>query len=186
LGGSIKASLHQSGKWHIAYSQQEFERSVEGIDPKFIDRFIEKWPRPKEIAPGITLAFRIVTPSSAVKNPIDPRKEAQVTWLPNAPVQKATEIDIFLLKKNVLVSGWPGKNSMGTSLVGTIPLENGDTVWVVHWVVEMPDLSHFNQAKGTFFKGRNRSDLQEGNLRAIVFGSEPDGSRVMYDCAVER
>src|SRR5688572_7046290 len=71
LGGPLKASLHQSGNWHIAYSQRTFEQRVQGTNPKFIDRFIEKWPRPPEMVPGVTLAFRIVTPWSAVKSTIE-------------------------------------------------------------------------------------------------------------------
>jgi hypothetical protein len=34
-------------------------------------------------------------------------------------------------------------------------------------------------------KGRSEKDLESDGLRALVFGREPDGSRVMYDCAVQ-
>jgi hypothetical protein len=74
---------------------------------------------------------------------------------------------------------------MGTSLVGSFPLENGDTVWVVRWVTDMPDLSGVSKGVGRFYAGKSRADLQGDGLRALVFGAEPDGSRVMYDCAVE-
>lgn len=185
LGGVLKASLHESGNWHIAYSQRTFEENVKDAISKFTDRFIEKWPRPSEIAPGVTLAFRIVTPWSAVTNEIEASNVKGVIWLPNAPESKATEIDIFLVKPTTPVSGWPGKRSVGTSLIGSIPLESGETVWAVYWTVAMPDLTSATKGTGRFYKGKNRKDLEGKGLRALVFGTEPDGSRVMYDCAVQ-
>jgi hypothetical protein len=185
LGGILKASLHESGEWHIAYSQRAFEEYVKGAIPAFKDRYLEKWPRPPEISPGITLAFRIVTPWSAVTNAIEGSNVKGVIWLPKAPETKATEIDILMSKPTSPVSGWPGKRSMGTSLIGSIPLENGETVWAVYWVVAMPDLASLGKGTGRLYKGRSKKDLEEEGLRALVFGTEPDGSRVMYDCAVQ-
>lgn len=92
LGGFLKASLHQSGTWHVAYSKQAFEESVQGVAPYPKDRFIEKWPKPAEIGPGVTLAFRIVTPFSAVTEADRGLDNSGVMWLPNAPEGKATEI----------------------------------------------------------------------------------------------
>ena len=184
LGGFLKTSLHESGEWHIAYSQRAFEEHVKGTSPTHKDRYIEKWPRPPEILSGFTLAFRIVTPWSAVTKAIEGSKVKGVIWLSNAPETKATEIDILISKPTTPVSGWPGKQSMGTSLVGSISLENGETVWAVYWVVAMPDLTSLGKGRWRFYKGRSKKDLEEEWLRALVFGTEPDGSRVIYDCAV--
>lgn len=184
LGGALKASLHQSGNWHVAYSQTAFESVVQGAIPSQEDRFMAKWPRPTPIAPGVTLAFRIVTPYSAVNSPIAEPSE-NIIWIPNCPPPQATEIDIMLVASTTPVSGWPGKNKMGTKLVGTYELASGESVWVVYWVVDMPDLSSATKGVGRFYKGRGEDDLKSGNLRALVFGHEPDGSRVIYDCAVK-
>ncbi len=186
LGGTLKASLHESGNWHIAYNQDVFERDVKGAIPKQKDRFITKWPRHKDIAPGFTLAFRIATPWSAITNLIEKSKTKNVTWLPNAPKPKATEIDIIFTQPKVLVSDWPGSCSMGTSLIGSMPLENGETVWAIYWIIDMPDLSKLSKGIGRFFQGKSHDDLRKDGLRALIFGTEPDGSRVIYDCAVER
>jgi len=185
LGGTVKASLHESGKWHIAYSQTAFEERVRGEIPELEDRYIEKWPRPFEFTSGITLAFRIVTPWSAVKNPVDGSNLKGVTWLPNAPKQMAMEIDILITKPTNTFTGWPGKRSMGTVLIGSIPLENSETVWAVYWVVKMPDSTSLGKGAGRFYKGRNERDLHSEGLRALIFGKEPDGSIVIYDCAAE-
>jgi hypothetical protein len=185
LGGVLKTSLHESGKWHIAYSQRAFEERVKGAIPKFKDRYIEKWPRPSEIAPGITLAFRIVTPWSAVSTPVKEDKFKGVTWLPNAPEPKATEIDILITEPTTHATGWPGRRSMGTSFIGSFLLENGEIVWAVYWVVDMPDFSSLGRGTGRFFKGKNEKDLKGEGLKMLVFGTQADGSRVMYDCAVQ-
>lgn len=185
LGGTLKASLHQSGNWHIAYSQKKYEEQVKGAMPKFKDRFIEKWPRPQEIAPGVTLAFRIVTPYSAVTNSQDHGSYAKVKWIDNAPKPRATEVDILITKPATKVSGWPGKRSMETSLIGSFQLENGETVWAVYWVVDIPDFPNADKGVGIFYKGKKEKDLETDGLRALVVGTEPDGSRVIYDCAVQ-
>lgn len=82
------------------------------------------------------------------------------------------------------VTGWPGKNKMGTKSVGSYKLENGESVWVIYWVVDMPNLAAATQGTGRFYKGRTKEDLKSDTLRVLVFGKEPDGSRVIYDCAV--
>ena len=185
LGGTLKASMHQSGSWHIAYTKEVYESRVKGTNTKLKDRFIEKWPRPPEIAPGITLAFRIVTPYSAVTNSTARGNYKGVKWLPNAPESKATEIDIFITKPESLGVEWPGKTSMGTSLIGSFPLENISTVWAVYWLIDLPDFSGIKKGSFQFFTGKSKEDLKSDGLRLIAFGKEPDGSRVLYDCAVK-
>ncbi|MCB9421009.1 MAG: hypothetical protein H6667_14500 [Ardenticatenaceae bacterium] len=185
LGGSIKVSFHQSGNWHYAYSKKTYQEQVMGTLTKLDDRFIEKWEKPPEIAEGITLAFRIVTPYSAITSSAKTGNYKKVIWLPNAPKPYATEVDIFLTKPDVQVTGWPGKRSMGTSLIGSFPLDCGDMAWAVYWIVDMPDLSRVAEGVGRFYKGKSVEDLKSDSLRAIVFGKEPDGSRVIYDCPVQ-
>jgi hypothetical protein len=185
LGGKLKASLHESGSWRIAYTPETFKHEVEGTAVKHRDRVIEKWPRPKPIAQGVTLAYRIVTPSSSVTSSIG-KVKGNIIWIPNAPKLKATEIDVIITVPNTPVTDWPGKRSMGTSLVGSLELENGETVWVVHMAIDMPNLSAATKGSFHFYKGRGPQDLESGNLRALVFGHEKDGSRVIYDCVVQK
>ncbi len=184
LKGALKASLHQSGRWHVAYEQKTFKEYVDGAIPTQKNRFLEKWPRPKSIAPGVTLAFRIVTPYSSVTSPVSEAKK-NVAWLPNCPPGHATEVFIIILSPTTLVSGWPGKKDMGTKLVRFYRLPNGESVWVEYLVIKMPDLSGVPEVKGQFFRGRTREVLKSDNLRAIAFDEKPDGSMVVYDFAVK-
>ncbi|MGZ5259125.1 MAG: hypothetical protein ACXWC0_16010 [Burkholderiales bacterium] len=57
--GELKPSLHERGFWHIAFSPEFFESKFNAPKPS---RFMDEWPRPPEIAPGFTLAFRIIVP----------------------------------------------------------------------------------------------------------------------------
>lgn len=185
LGGHLKTSLHESGKWHHAFSQNTFNNNVEGALLQFEDRYIEKWARPSGLAPGITDAFRIVTPWSATTIEIEESNVKGIIWVPNAPEQKATEIIILITQSATPITGWPGKRAMGSSLIGSIPLENKETVWAVHTVIDMPDFKSLGNGACQFYKGRTKKDLEKESLRAMVFGEGPGGSKVIYDIPVK-
>jgi hypothetical protein len=184
LGGHLKTSLHASGQWHTAYSKETFDAKVKGVASPGTDRFIQRWPRPGPLAPGVVLAFRIVTPSSAVTSRMT-AEDTDVLWQPNAPEGQAREIDVILVAASTSVTGWPGKRSMGTSLVGSLQLARGDTAWVVHRVTDLPKSPSLPDGRFRFYRGRGPVDLAGANLRALAFGNEPDGSRVIYDFAVD-
>ena len=74
--------------------------------------------------------------------------------------------------------------SMNTSLVDSMRLDNGETVWVVFGEIEMPNFPS-QEITPQYYKGKNKEDLQGENMRILVFGAEEDGSRVLYDCALE-
>jgi hypothetical protein len=125
-----------------------------------------------------------MTPSAAVTTPISPA-DPDVTWLPNAREGKATEIAILLVAESIPASDWPGKRSMGTSLVGSLQLGGGERAWCVYRVVDLPERPTLPRGRGRFYKGRSARDLVGTELRALAFDSESDGSRVIYDFAVE-
>jgi len=58
LGGTIKASMHESGRWHVAFASDFFADSVDDGRP---DRFLQKWPRPAENGDGLIVAYRVIT-----------------------------------------------------------------------------------------------------------------------------
>ena len=66
LNGAIKASLHQSGSWHSAYDSTFFDNAVRHEDRTDTGRFVDRWHTPTPLAPGVLLAFRIVTPWGSV------------------------------------------------------------------------------------------------------------------------
>lgn len=183
LGGTLKTSLHESGNWHTAYIHNFYEKNVPGEHKNEKGRFVEKWNRPLNIADGVTLALRIITPSRSVNTQFDESKFKKMSWIPNAPVDKATEIYIIITKPRDEIAGWPGSRSMGTELIGSLNLDNGDTVWIVYSYVDIPELPSM-KATPRYFAGKSIDDLKSNDLRALVFGDHDDGSRVLYDVSV--
>jgi hypothetical protein len=185
LGGKFKASLHQSGSWHVGFVRDFLNKNLDHSHPKREDPYIDRWPRPTEIAPGVTLAYRIVVPTSGVNIPITNKLPKSIIWIPAAPNGKAVEIDVVFTRPDTIVSNWPGRNSMQTELVGKLVLENQEIVWVVHHVVDVPAFNLPASGNPTWFKSGRDVNLADGNIRAILFGNADDGSRFMVDCAVE-
>lgn len=181
MRGALKASLHESGNWHFAYDDRFFEESVHPEDKTEKGRFIDKWHVPKAIAPGVLLAFRIVTPWTSVSTPHTDMPN--VFRVPKPAEGKAIEFDLFFVEPTTAVTGWPGKNKMNTSLVGSYMLPSGRSVWVVYWEIPMPKLPPM-QSQPKFFDGKTFDDLKGDDLRLLAFGDEPDGSKVIYDCKV--
>ena len=67
LAGAMKLSLHESDNWHFAYDPRFFEKRMPKDKRTDMGRFIDKWQRPSALAPGVTLALRIVTPWTALR-----------------------------------------------------------------------------------------------------------------------
>jgi hypothetical protein len=182
LGGSLKASMHKSGKWHIAFSKEFFNDNLDSFIDNPRGRFLDKWNCPADIHSGLTLALRIVTPYSAVNVP-NSISDEKIKWIQITSNLEAIEIDIFIALKDVLVSSWPGKNAMKTKLVGSLLTTNGEKVWIVYRAIELPA---FKAATGKprYFKGMNYDSLKGDGIRALAFKPEKDGSRTIFDASV--
>jgi hypothetical protein len=182
LRGELKASLHESGHWHIAFSPAFYERRFADEDTRPSSRFTDEWSRPAEIAPGLTLAYRVVVPwfSATIK----PEKEARgIAWVPSAPKGQAIQFAVLITAPSARASSWPSKNSMNSKFVGTISLGSGEMVWVVYTTEPFP-LPASMRGTAQFFEGHDASSLKSATLRAVLFGDEKDGSRKMYDVPV--
>lgn len=180
LGGVFKTSLHESGKWHIAYEKTFYDEKVRQEDKSEKGRFIYTWDAPQPIDQGVQLAYRIITPSGSVCTPY--KDVPNIIQLPKPSEGRALEIDILIIDPTVkLIPEWPGKDNMGTSLVGSFQLPSGKTVWVVYWEIPMPNKSEQKVVRGNFFEGYTRDDLKGDGFKLLVFGHEPDGSKTLYD-----
>jgi hypothetical protein len=184
LGGRLKAGLHESGRWEVAFSRGTLDADPPGAIPDRQDGLLDTCVQPPEMAPGVRLAVRILTPSSSARLPIDHSQE-RVAWIPGAPLGRATEIDIVFTPARMRVVRWPGARSRGTSLIGRLVRPDGAWVWAVHRVVALPGQSSIAAGLGQFFKGRSKAEAKAEARRELVFETEPDGSRVIYDHAVD-
>lgn len=183
INGALKASLHQTGRWHVAYFEGFFEESVLEEHRTERGRFIDTWDRPQPLAPGVILALRIVTPWSSVRINDQSPAPAQMVSV-QAPLEgKAIEFDVFLREGAVSPDDWPGRNSMGTRLVGAYTLPSGNTVQVVWWEIAMPPIRPL-QGAPLFYRGRSMDELRRSmNVGILLFADAPDGSKAIYDCA---
>jgi hypothetical protein len=185
LGGAIKTSLHESGSWHVGFIREYVEANLPEGDQKRGDPYLERWPRPPEIAPGVVRAYCIVTPTSAVTVPIDDSLPEDTVSIPAAPEGRAIEVSVLLTGPDAHVSGWPSLTSMGTDLVGELRLDNGETVWVVWREADVPDLGAPRTGKMTFFKDKSPADLLGGDVGALIFARGSDGCQYVIDCSVD-
>ncbi len=181
LRGAIHASMHPTGQWHVAYPEHVFNRDIKEISPIGTDRYIQKWTRPKELKPGITLAFHIITPSSAVKTAFveDGRT---IIKIPRASENKATDIMILIVGAQTTIHTIKNAHE-----VGAIQMNNGEKVLVIHREIDIPTPFRGTlQVSPRYLKGRSKDDLVGVDLSAIAFGEVSDGSRLIWDCAVTR
>jgi hypothetical protein len=68
LGNALKLSLHESGRWHMAFDSQQFSQMFEEANAP-PDRFMGKWEKPAPLITGLTLACRIHIPWYAATIP---------------------------------------------------------------------------------------------------------------------
>jgi hypothetical protein len=54
IGKALKASLHETGSWHIAFDCNFLKKEVIDESRLTSNRFVDKWPKPPEIGAGCT------------------------------------------------------------------------------------------------------------------------------------
>ena len=185
LRGALKTSMHQSGQWHVAFTKEFIDKTSGETGWTQDDRKIDVWQRPAEIAPGITLAYRLVIPGSALTIRSKPDNDKDIVWIPSSPKGMATEISFLLTLPNVVCSDWPGKRSMNTGFVGSLLMENDATLWIVHRITSVPQLSAL-KGQTTWFNSYDIGNLPAEDLRAVVVATADDGSKFLFESAIER
>ncbi len=183
LGGVLKVSMHETGSWHLGFIKKFVESNFKKDHPKHTNPYIDRWLRPNEINKGVTLAYRIVVPTSSVTIPKNGKISESIIRIPAAPKGKAIEIGIILTDASVQVSGWPGRRAMKNGLAGKIVLDNYETVWVVYRSIDMPVIDIPKKGVATAFQAAENVGQIEGQLRGIIFGTDENGSRFTIDCA---
>ena len=193
VAGLIKASLHESGVWRFAFSSEYAQREF-GDDHHIYDsRLIAQWERPNEIAQGVSLAFRIVIPESDLEiYPLSRDEASSIDWIDPPSEDGLVEIVLIITKSNVHTTDWPGKNGMGTLLLSSSTLPNGETLWLVYlygqvqdeWILDRARFkSQLHQIKPRFTHALGL--LKSGNPRIMAMGFYPDGSRYFMDLAAK-
>jgi hypothetical protein len=135
------------------------------------------------------VAYRIVTPYSSPTFSAKDTNRKNVKWLPNVPQRKASEVRIFFARAGILDSEWRKHFPADIVDVGSVALENGETVWAIYRVIDLPDFTKLGVGHGYRLKGNTDQQIEsaysEGSPRIICFDEDSDGCRIMYDCAVD-
>ncbi len=139
---TLKVSLHESGNWRQAYTQEH----VSGPTPFVLpgeDRATDKWKRPPEFASGVTKGFEIMVPASEVVMPRQPGvtpdwEGKDVQWFPAPPEGCATYFEILytaphISQKNLEIAYQTadGLHSYVARSIWRSELPNGQCAWVV-------------------------------------------------------
>lgn len=179
LRGALKLSMHESGRWHIAFDSAQFEGLFDDeMRPE--SRFAKRTHRPAPLAQGVTLGCRVHIPSYGVSIPA-PELEKGVVWVPAPDSDKSIEFAVLITDAAVQVTDWPTKRSMGTELAGTFDLDDGSRVWIVHHQVATAEPRLPSSGSPRYFKGKGEADLDTEGIRGVTWGNAPDGSIVFYE-----
>jgi hypothetical protein len=201
-----KVSLHKSGLWRQAFTAEHVSAGSPFVAPDE-DRAIEKWERPPEVAPGVTKAFEIIVPSSEVTTPKHPRAEAafrkhfvgkEIQWIDPPPQDREVHFMVVFTAMEVTdtslpLSGWTGRDSLGSRLIAYRELSNTQTVWLVVYETATSEESKqlvtgFKQAMlADFFESRGQDAYAEIlEPRMYLFGrNDQDGTRFYVDVSGE-
>jgi hypothetical protein len=121
-GSLFHVSLHEDpDHWHIKGQSRSSGDSQ--------DVWL-RWERPTEFSPGFVRALDLTVTPAAIVTASDHNK--QVVWYPFSGPVRWVHFNVFL--EHPLANrndSWPGKRSMGTQLVGRLPMPSGWTVCVV-------------------------------------------------------
>ncbi len=187
MKGAIKTSFHQSGIWRSAFSEEFWEQNFDTFRGHIEDRCLDKWSVLNEIGPGIVLAFFIYIPYLSI-NIVGEQIRKNIVQVESPPEDETVQISILITKQYTKVSNWPGETSMGTKLIGSMVLANGDIVWIVYKYVDAIKIENLNEegrkVNPFFFNNYNIVDLRKNNLRALIWGDTKDGTRVIIESTV--
>lgn len=186
LGGHLKVSLHQDGRWRYALTSERLRKGLSLPGWNRTGRVAEEWHRPPEIEPGLTRAFTIRFPASELRDthksqPLPP----DVVWLPRPPHEHQGIVTVLLAHGHG--DGWPGKDA-GTALVGAIGLMSGETVFLVYHTLPIPpELSSRVKAlkAATVSTLPTVAVLDPRAHRIQVFAEDDVGIRCLLDLAID-
>ncbi|MGH3072118.1 MAG: hypothetical protein ACRDNB_07595 [Gaiellaceae bacterium] len=173
VANSVKVSLHEPGPSRFALTREHVEGpnpiAVPGDDPR---RPIE-WERERPRLPSapMTRAVAILVPFEEVTERGYP-ESGEIVWTKPPAPGMCVEYDVFYSAAGLTVEGYPGARSMGTQLIGTVDLANGERVWVVAWEHPFEGLGRerFEQLRNARVEDAEGSRIE--NLGMLGFGIE--------------
>jgi hypothetical protein len=126
-------------------------------------------------------------PESELRQMPDPRlNPTDVRWLDLPKPGCATEVTAILIRADD-VDGWPGKNKMGTQLLGSVPLLGRQHLFLVHYECQVSEELRQQIAdgkRGAIAAAPRDRPFGPSDSRLHLFGwRHEDGSRFFIDAA---
>jgi len=187
--GEIKVSLHTSGKWRLAFTEQH-QNSAHSLIPPDVDRAHEKWERPAEFAPGWVRAFLISVPASELGTPATPQpKPNEIIWVAPPPEGYATHFTVLLAAPGARGSralGYPTPDGyrLTTKPLTVLDAPGDEKVWVLrHEEPVTPEqVTELEEGRAKVLE-HVPLDLEvsdDAYLRAFLYGYQHDRARTRF------
>lgn len=189
LAGSLKVSLHASGNWQAAFTTQFVDKLSRESKWSRGSRHVDKWRRPEEIAPGITLALRVLVPHSELHaTPIKLPSTKPVTWVSASGNEYVSEFSVYFAAPQVVIITKQEDAKSENRALTSIPLSNGEKLWIVHHLLlNTGQLTSYIAEMKAKLKGR-KPDLSTSDIskilpshRIIIGGNDEKGIRYYYE-----
>jgi hypothetical protein len=171
LDGTIHISLHESGRWHVAY---DTERATKGelfdepLDAK--DCYFLNWNKPANTQ-AFVVGCRILVPHRAA-TVIDANVNKRVFWVQPAQEGNAIVFMVAIAEQEPRSDGWwPGKNH-GLHFVGAIQLDTAGWVCVVGHQARFQPPPPQLLPPARFFRGKSEADYASPDLRVLGMSME--------------
>jgi hypothetical protein len=195
--GSIKVSLHASGVWRYAFTEEHMT-GPRPLVPADRDRVLDRWPRPPEFAPGWTRGFSILVPASEVQpSPAAIQKPSEIVWFDLPSAGHMTVFDVLIAAPGAQGSEGRGYATAAgfenaTQVVTVLDLASGERLWVVAHQEEISEeqAASFEELRsrilgvGGEVMARAAAENPDHDLRACGAGELGDGTRFYVDLAI--
>jgi len=166
----VHVSLHTSGRWHVQVKRRGA---------------VINWSRPAEVTPGFTRALVIIQPE-AVAVVDEPERPGDVVLMPMTAGEDPVHFDVYLERPGANLASWPGKNAMGTVLVGRGPLAGGaGTCCVVARRADVESGPVTLPRPDPDEVERMKADIARGDRYMTLFAMQPDGAMALIDGRAE-
>ena len=161
----VKVSLHASGQWRLALTEQAIKESPELL-PAGADRVWDRWAPPPEHDSRLVIAFQVVFPTRELYV----RPEQRTGWKPIVFVEPSTDPDKMVVVSVCVVPSLdlvqPPADVAASGLLAVIPIDERRSVQLV---------AHYDGA-GPFEKLRNEAMQAQKQRLGIAPGTVPDDS----------
>ena len=174
VAGIQKFSLHESGQWRYAFTDQ-----AEGWVPEGADRALDKWER-RSADEGFLAALAIEIRGRDVVEFPDATKPGDVIWIDPPPETHYVSIRLSFLTPDVGVH-----HELGGSPLAVIGLVN-DSALIIAYQVEpiLPDRwEKVEEARRAALKAIRFPDV-DPSRRLAIFSNGENGIRYVFDTAV--